>query len=568
MGIFFSTGYRESRGVLHMAPQQPIALPSGYLATDSGLVAPAGYLLRSSSANAVEDHLRHYRHFCATGFSYGLRLERDPDTLVIQWAPKGSGIDDYLLAAIADGRIANVGIAPVMFAQLTALIHRRQDLINSASVVVTGRAGAATRALNGLARMNDSPIGVIDGMKQVIYQLDTFNRGAPLATIPITYPVGRWGEEGMTLRPILDSKGKESGRYWIEMDWRGRTPVPYLPSVFDLEPTDSKEWPYWYRVQLDDKKVWVLLHYTQCLGLLSTKTNQPGIGTAPVWTCLPILAEHALAIDERYEKLIDQPSEGLLAVSGVTQTAEQIRKKLEEPDQTWTLLTAPNEVKFSSFSFRQPDGIDWAARKAHFEDVLAAAFNEHLTSVVIRGGQGYGIQGEVSADNVAEGGVFAVLQAIEIAFGAIYPRVSIQVTKANDRARRLGLELLTQFAAAVGALPEGTLTRAEIRALIDRDHLTIPVTTDDMTQSDARPGSGAENEGQRQDDELMAEEIGLALAECRRLLAQVVALTPEAQLVEVIARARAVAETIRPEARILQLIALARRFALVLHEAA
>ena len=161
-----------------------------------------------------------------------------------------------------------------------------------------------------------------------------------------------------------------------------------------------------------------------------------------------------------------------------------------------------------------------------------------------------------------------MLQAIEIALGAIYPRVSIQVTKANDRARRLGLELLEKFAAAIGALPEGTLTRAEVRALIDRDHLTIPNTADDTTQSDARPGNGAENEGQGQDDELMAEEIGLALAECRRLLAEVVALTPEAQLVQVIARARAVAETIRPEARILQLIAMARRFAAALHEAA
>ena len=151
--------------------------------------------------------------------------------------------------------------------------------------------------------------------------------------------------------------------------------------------------------------------------------------------------------------------------------------------------------------------------------------------------------------------------------------MSIRVTKANDRARRLGLELLTQFAAAVGALPEGTLTRSEVRAIIDRDHLTIPLTSDDTTQSDARPGSGADpsrpggtrsGTGSDDENELMAQEIGVALAECRRLLGAVVALTPEAQLQQVISNARQVAQTIRPEARILQLVTLARRFAAAL----
>jgi hypothetical protein len=82
--------------------QQPKQVPNGYIETTSGLVVPPGYLSRPSSLSGEVDHkLRNYSYFCNEGFSYGVRLPRDKDTLVIQWAPKGSGLDDLLLAAIA-----------------------------------------------------------------------------------------------------------------------------------------------------------------------------------------------------------------------------------------------------------------------------------------------------------------------------------------------------------------------------------------------------------------------------------------------------------------------------------
>ena len=264
--------------------QQPKQVPNGYIETTSGLVVPPGYLSRPSTLSGEVDHkLRNYSYFCNEGFSYGVRLPRDKDTLVIQWAPKGSGLDDLLLAAIADGEIANVGIAPVMWDQLSALILRRQEQANSVSVVVTGRGHPAARAVNALARMNDSPLGVVAGVQRILYQLDVFNRGAPLATVPITYSVDQWEQEGMTPAPIYDGKGKPTGNYYLMVDWRGRTPTPYLPSVFDLEPTGNQEWPYWYQTLIDGKKAWVLLHQTQIISLLTTQTNRPGIGTAPVW---------------------------------------------------------------------------------------------------------------------------------------------------------------------------------------------------------------------------------------------------------------------------------------------
>jgi hypothetical protein len=268
------------------------------------------------------------------------------------------------------------------------------------------------------------------------------------------------------------------------------------------------------------------------------------------------MAENTLVIDERYEKLVDKPAEGILGISGVMQSADAIRAKIDESDHTWTLLASPNDIKFGGWSFRQPDGVDWEKRQRHFEDVLAAAFNEHPSAVVMRTGVGTAAASEVAADNVAENGVFAILKAIEIAFGAIYPRVSIRVTKTNDRARRLGLELLTQFAAAVKDLPADTFTRAEIRAIIDAEYLTIPVTGADVAQSDARPGVGAENEEQPQ-----ASASAALLAECRDFLHQVIDLTPEQQFQVAISEARATATALRPEAWILQLLELARRFA-------
>jgi hypothetical protein len=479
------------------------------------------------------------------------------------------------LAAIADGEIANVGIAPVMWDQLSALILRRQEQANSVSVVVTGRGQPAARAVNALARMNDSPLGVVAGVQRILYQLDVFNRGAPMATVPIIYPADQWEQEGMTPAPIYDGKGKATGNYYLTVEWRGRTPTPYLPSVFDLEPTGNQEWPYWYQTLVDDKKAWVLLHQTQIISLLTTQTNRPGIGTAPVWLCLPAMAENTLVIDERYEKLIDRPAEGILGISGVTQSADTIRAKLDEPDHTWTLLAGPTDIKFGGWSFRQPDGVDWEKRQRHFEDVLAAAFNEHPSAVVMRTGVGTAAASEVTADNAAENGVFAILKAVEIAFGAIYPRVSIRVTKTNDRARRLGLDLLGMFAAAVQKLPEGTLTRDEIRAIIDAEYLTIPVTGAGVTQSDARPGVGAENDEQPQAsrpegsrsagasaaaDSALAIEAAALLAECRGFLHQVIDLTSEQQFQIAIDEARATASSIQPEKWILQLLELARRF--------
>ncbi len=99
----------------------------------------------------------------------------------------------------------------------------------------------------------------------------------------------------------------------------------------------------------------------------------------------------------------------------------------------WTLLASPNDLKVGMYRWRQWDSVQFKNRQEHFEDVLAIAFGEPLSSVVIRGGD-YGTQAHDATNNVAEGGVFAVLKALELVLGTIYARVSISVTKTNDLA--------------------------------------------------------------------------------------------------------------------------------------
>lgn len=470
-----------------MRQDRPRLADNGFVETDTGILAPPGYV--SQRENYKQDTILQntYSGFSNEGFSYGLRLNRDPDTMVVRWARKGSGLDDRINQALADGTISNAGISPVVFPQLTALIKRRQSQVLTASLTVTGRRTPAKNARDAISRFNDSPLGAIDAVRQIMYHLDVYNRGAPIATCPIIYPTSQWGDFGMSLRPF----GDKGNRYWLEVDWEKHgTPIPFLPSVFDMEPTGNAQFPYWFKTTVDDQESWVLLHETQVLSLLPSWTGTPGIGTSAVYACLGFLGEHVLVIDERYEKMIDNPSDGILMVSGVPQNARQIKNAIESndpddalmsgtPSRGWTVMASPTSgAGIDHFSFRQHDGVDFKLRREYFEDVLALAFEETLSSIVIRGGVGYGVQSGTASDNVADSGVFAVLQGISVALSKIYPRLSITIGKTNDRARSLSLGLLNQFSSAMASLPEGTLSALEMRAIINRDVLTIPIIDD------------------------------------------------------------------------------------------
>lgn len=463
----------------------------------SGLTVPRSYARPASAI--ISDLFPHGLN--PAGYSRGgTALYRDKHTYAVKWEAKGSGLDDLINRAIADGNIKNVGVSPVIAPQISALIRRQQSQAVAASLELTGRKTPVKRAKDAISRFNDSPLGVAAALEKITHDYRTYNRGCPISTVPIMYDLSVWDDYGMTAQPIAaEGESESAARHFVlDVDYsRFGTPTPFLPDPLDLEPTGNPHYPYWYYAKMGGERVWVLLPSEYIMPLVPGETSRAGVGTSSVWLTLGYLAETILVLDQRLEQKVNAFSSGLVLIKGMSQTAEQIEDAIHETAESdknagfmtaksYTLLVEPmgGDLQVEMIPFRQPDGIEFETWRAYEEDVLALAFDEPLSSVVTRGGVGYGAQAETIADNAAEAGVGVILHKLAQVLGAIYPRVMVTVTRHNDRAQRLNVETFNQFAEAVGGLPEGTLTRDEIRAMIDRDILQIPETGDDsMTTS-------------------------------------------------------------------------------------
>ncbi len=482
----------------------PKIADNDFISTQSGLMIPRSY----SNATLLQSHFMHGNSIWkAEGFNGGVPLQRDAETLIIQWPAKGSGVDDMFCSAIVDGNIGNVGIAPVMAPWITALIHKQMFQAANSSIELTGRRSPVRRAREAIARFNDSPLGATDAIMQIVRNLRTYNRGAPIATVPITYDMGRWDSYGLEAVKI---EGAKSDRYYLKVDWaKFGEAVPFLPDVFDLEATGNAEWPYWYRARNGDKRVWVLLHQSQIIPLTPGKSQKMGIGTSSVWMCLSHISEGVLVLDERIERKVNALSDGILGIGGVYQSPQQIEQELEGTNEKaaltgnvlakgYTIITSPtNRVTFDHFRLRQEDDIDFAARNQEMQDFVSLAFQEPLSGVVTRGGVGFGSQADTTADNASDAGVGAILHLLAVALGTIYPRVQVAAKRPNDRAQRLNITTFKDFATAINQMHStGTIVFSpeEIRAIVNRDILTIPPTEGDTIAKTATNENGEDDE--------------------------------------------------------------------------
>jgi hypothetical protein len=429
------------------------------------------------------------------GLNQGLVLDRDERTMAVRFPAKGSGFDDLISEAIVDGRVANAGASPVIAPQISAMVKHHQDQGLSASIDVTGKATPQKRAREAIARFDDSPMGVNKAIETMIYRLCTYNRGSPIATVPITKDWDDWESFGMYAHPVT-TKGQRAGnatKYWLEVDFeKVGDIVPYLPDPYDLEATGNPTYPYWYQVHVGygkkAKRYWVLLHCSQIIPLLPGSTAQVGIGNSPVWICLGYLAEQILMTDERVEKMLYSLTDGILLLGGVNELKPgKIKDDIELGRQEarqygfavnkgTTIITSPlDKVSYAQISLRQPSGVQFKEWKEWAEDIIAAAFDEPLTSLISRGGVGYGAQAETAADAHAESGVGAHLSRIGAVLGSIYPRVLITVSRPNDRAARMNTRTLATFTpAAIALIDKGVLSREEVRIMIDQDIIHIP----------------------------------------------------------------------------------------------
>ena len=445
-----------------------------------------------------------YKGFYQNGFA----LHRDENTLVVHFPSKGTNPSELLLSSLASGEVENVGVSPVPYPQLPGLLRRQQIQAQSLTLDITGRISPVKKAVSAIARFNDSPMGVTQAVSEMVYNLRVFCKGSPIATIPIVYDMTVWGENGMTAVPILAEGATESDakQFYLQVDWGGKvkTPIPYIADPMRFRPSGLPTWPYWFLAEDNGVAKWVLLHQSHVIPIVPGNSLRYSslIGTSSVWICLGFLAENFLIIEERVERKISAATNGLLGISGVSQTGDQIAKQIELQTEIrktegkyfasdYTILASnSNKIVFTFLPLRQHDGVPPKERREYEEDTLALAFNEPLTAVVSRGGIGFSTNAPENAAQTSDTGIAAILEVLEVALGTMFPRVSVTISRQNDPSQRLNVSTFKEFASAikdVNAAVEGdpVLSREEIRTLIDRDLFPLPDIENDTVSSDA-----------------------------------------------------------------------------------
>lgn len=501
----------------------------GEIVSPSGLIVPQSYD-KSAFARAIVAVQEN--SIPENGFNGGVLFPRDSNTMAVRFALKGSGRDDRMSEAIVDGNVANIGLAPVVSAQISAAVRRQGNQAMNSTIDISGRETPFKQARNAIAAFDDNPLGVTAALELMCYRLNTYNRGSPISTVPIMYEFDTWEQYGMIAHPItVDGReDTETDKYWLEVDWsRFGTPVPFLPDPLDLEATGDKEYPYWYNATLQDgKRVWVLLHKTHCIPVVPGVSGTEMIGTCPAWMCLGWLAENILTIDERAEKMLYTLADGIYMLGGAEgiDPERDVLKKLEANRQlqyergfkvakTPAIIAAPvDKVSIAHMTLRQPPGVEFKDWREYCEDVTAFVFGETLSAMVVRGGVGYGAQADAATENTMDSAIGAHLARIGNALGSIYPRVLITCTRANDRAARLNIRTMAQFSNAAVALINAQVWSAqEARTVLDRDIVTIPEADDLTASANASDEVDDGEDGGDSDDGGSEENAGGAAAE-------------------------------------------------------
>lgn len=460
-------------------------------------------------------------------YSFGYHVEREQETLIPRYNAKGSIASELMLAAIADGEIANVGISPIVYSPISSVLQNQIAKSKSATMNIAGRQTPVRTVSRNISRFNDSVLGFAGSMERIIYSYRVYNRGQPIATIPIEYSHDLWENYGMEAIPIVSKQNRGIDQYYLTVDWEklGRNPIPYLPDPLRCTATGNNSWPYWYRTEVDGKAANVLLHSSHIIPMTPGESAKDGLGTSALWQCLGFLSDYFLVLEHKTELKLNHLSSGFIGVSGVDVEADAIRAEmeLEREEQinegrvygSEYVIFASDErdIKFSFLPLRQGDDVQYQARKEDMEDMLAMAFGEPLSAIVMRGGMGLGSRmSETSADEAADSGVYAIFNAIEIVLEAIYGSVEINISLPNNRAKRQQLNALETFARAIKQLPEETLTNAEIRAIIDRDLLEIPDTEDIINTTDGNDEIRDDNDNQETSSE--SDDLFSAIISC------------------------------------------------------
>lgn len=427
----------------------------------------------------------------------GMLLAHNPNTGVAFWPAYASGMDDMLMRALVAGYMANAGQTPVLITLLSTIVTKIQGMVGTWINTLSGRTSPVKRALDIMARANDSQFGPAEFVREYMGALSVDNRGAIGAQVPIgTIEVDRWPDYGMNIEVIPGQDARDPDLYVLRMEqesFRENQGIWMLDGLHCL-PTGVAEWPYWIKKhsRQRERDIWVLVHRDFGFQILQhagpKNTPYAGFGQSGTWRFSPY-ALKSFAIDRQdWEHLISQPMRGIVWVSGLdtpTQFREQLQNYQEER-QEGNMFFYPGvffggsrgeNSKISMLPWSEPPaGYTPAEWRDEVVSKLAASFHMNETHLQLKLGEGAMTQSGVAESLEAETAVAWMRHMLEMVWNHVTPpRVLVQVIWQSDRQRRFQVETWREMSLAISRInkfnpsapdEEAVLSREEIRGLI------------------------------------------------------------------------------------------------------
>jgi hypothetical protein len=438
----------------------------------------------------------------------GVNIAKDEDTGVPFWPAYGSGMDDFVMRAMVQGNMANVGQTPVPIPMLSSIVTKIQNMVGSWEIKVRGKKSPVNKTLDLIARANDSPFGASDFVKSVMGAVLVDNRGAICAQVPIGHiPFDEWDQYGMETVEIRGKKPGETKLYTLTMTdeaFRENQGIYSLDGLTCL-PTGVYEWPFWirkYSKQLK-KDVWVLIHRDFGFQVLSRvgpqDDSKPGLGQSPTWRYSPYQLRAVIMDRLNYERMVAQPPAGIVWVSGLdtpTQFRDQLKAFQNERSQEGIFFYPGVFFGGSRGSDSKINLVPWSepppgyTPEQYFNeaiDVLAACFHMSVTQLLVRLGEGAMTQSDVSSAMEAETALAWMRSTMEQIWNHIAPpRVMVTVIWTSDRQKAQQITMAREFSLALSRItrPEQDFlpfSAEEIRALFESFiGIEIPEVGDDI----------------------------------------------------------------------------------------
>lgn len=416
----------------------------------------------------------------------GTVVDVDDDGIMF-WPAYACGFDDFLMAAIVRGHMANTGTSGVLVPMLSTIVSKRQQMAASWDVVVRGRTSPASKAVDILAMADDGQ-GWSVFASSFIGNLDTYNSGAFIVQLPLAISLDKWPEYGFTHR-YLDENDKSYS--YLEVDEKQMRANFGLWSMDALmcKPTGNPEWPFWIWKESESEKIgtWVAIprgiahHVIQPIGPKSGM--YPGYGQSGVWRFSPLIIESLLVRRYDLERLISSPPEGVFFVKGIDPpgTFRNAMESMAKDNKDQGNLVYPNTLFFEMSDFEgdikyipwreAPEGYTQREWDDLLVDQLVACFHMSVAQIRTKLGEGAMTQINITDAIESETAIAFMSRALEDIYNRVTPpRTSVRVVLKSSRQLSMQIANLNQFGQAMsyfkGKDGQSIFTTNEMRSMV------------------------------------------------------------------------------------------------------